>query len=171
VGPPTARPSAPALAPGVVLAIVSLPTPPSRVGRAPGTRSRRRSPRALAAPPRASPPPQAFRATAPHLSPGAKPTRPAPRAPSSRKHARTCSTGTQTGMLAGLPASATCVQGFDDSRYSAIHTTYRSWLRSSSLREPRHPPLRVVISSRRSHALRRANHRRPFGLSSQALAC
>lgn len=42
--------------------------------------------------------------------------------------------------------SATCVQRFDDSRNSAIHTTYRTLLRSSSMREPRHPPLRVVNS-------------------------
>jgi hypothetical protein len=37
-----------------------------------------------------------------------------------------------------------CVQRFDDSRNSAIHTTYRISLRSSSLREPRYPLLRVV---------------------------
>lgn len=35
--------------------------------------------------------------------------------------------------------SAMCVQSFDDSLNSAIHTTYRISLRSSSLREPRHP--------------------------------
>ena len=40
--------------------------------------------------------------------------------------------------------SARCVQEFDDSR-SAIHITYRILLRSSSLREPRHPLLKVVI--------------------------
>lgn len=39
---------------------------------------------------------------------------------------------------------AICVQRFDDSRNSAIHTTYRISLRSSSLREPRYPLLRVV---------------------------
>lgn len=38
-----------------------------------------------------------------------------------------------------------CVQRFDDSRNSAIHTTYRISLRSSSLREPRYPLLRVVL--------------------------
>ena len=42
-------------------------------------------------------------------------------------------------------ASAICVQRFDDSRNSAIHTTYRISLRSSSLREPRYPLLRVVL--------------------------
>ena len=36
-----------------------------------------------------------------------------------------------------------CVQRFDDSR-SAIHITYRISLRSSSLREPRDPLLKVV---------------------------
>ena len=41
-------------------------------------------------------------------------------------------------------SGAICVQRFDDSRNSAIHTTYRISLRSSSLREPRYPLLRVV---------------------------
>ena len=53
-------------------------------------------------------------------------------------------TDTQTGMLKGYPKSATCVQRFDDSLSSAIHTTYRSLLRSSSLQEPRYPLLTVV---------------------------
>jgi len=43
-------------------------------------------------------------------------------------------------------ASAICVQRFDDSRKSAIHTTYRSLLRSSSMHEPRDPPLKVVCN-------------------------
>jgi hypothetical protein len=34
---------------------------------------------------------------------------------------------------------AICVQKFDDSRNSAIHTTYRALLRSSSTWEPRNP--------------------------------
>ena len=46
----------------------------------------------------------------------------------------------------GGTKSAICVQRFDDSRNSAIHTTYRSWLRSSSMHEPRDPPLKVVSS-------------------------
>ena len=50
----------------------------------------------------------------------------------------------QTGMLSAEASSAICVQRFDDSRNSAIHTTYRISLRSSSLREPRYPLLRVV---------------------------
>ena len=37
-----------------------------------------------------------------------------------------------------------CVQRFDDSRNSAIHTTYRISLRSSSMREPRDPLLKVL---------------------------
>ena len=37
-----------------------------------------------------------------------------------------------------------CVQRFDDSLNSAIHITYRISLRSSSMREPRDPLLKVV---------------------------
>ena len=37
-----------------------------------------------------------------------------------------------------------CVQKFDDSLKSAIHTTYRISLRSSSMREPRDPLLIVL---------------------------
>ena len=50
----------------------------------------------------------------------------------------------QTGMLPGYPESAICVQRFDDSLNSAIHTTYRNWQRSSSRQEPRDSPLEVV---------------------------
>jgi hypothetical protein len=39
---------------------------------------------------------------------------------------------------------AMCVQRFDDSLNSAIHTTYRISLRSSSMREPRDPLLKVL---------------------------
>lgn len=42
------------------------------------------------------------------------------------------------------PESAMCVQSFNDSRGLAIRITYRISLRSSSLWEPRHPPLKVV---------------------------
>ena len=52
---------------------------------------------------------------------------------------------TQTGMLLGIPRSARCVQRFDDSLNSAIHITYRISLRSSSMREPRDPLLKVVF--------------------------
>ena len=48
-------------------------------------------------------------------------------------------------MLPGYPESTICVQRFDDSLNSAIHTTYRNWLRSSSMHEPRDPPLEVVM--------------------------
>ena len=48
-------------------------------------------------------------------------------------------------MLLGLPNSAICVQRFDDSLNSAIRITYRISLRSSSMREPRYPLLRVVL--------------------------
>ena|SRR5256885_10442232 len=50
---------------------------------------------------------------------------------------------TQTGMLQGIPRSARCVQRFDDSLNSAIHITYRISLRSSSMREPRDPLLKL----------------------------
>jgi hypothetical protein len=53
---------------------------------------------------------------------------------------------TQAGMLLGIPKSASCVQRLDDSLVSAIHITYRSLLRSSSMHEPRDPPLKVVFS-------------------------
>ena len=50
----------------------------------------------------------------------------------------------QTDVLLGMPKSAICVQRFDDSLNSAIHITYRSLLRSSSMHEPRDPPLKVM---------------------------
>ena len=43
------------------------------------------------------------------------------------------------------PKGARCVQRFDDSLNSAIHITYRISLRSSSMREPRDPLLKVVF--------------------------
>ena len=54
------------------------------------------------------------------------------------------------------PESAICVQSFDDSLNSAIRTTYRISLRSSSLREPRYPSVGVVCfwlvqAERRAH--------------------
>ena len=51
----------------------------------------------------------------------------------------------RTGMPNGIPRGAMCVQRFDDSLKSAIHTTYRISLRSSSMPEPRDPLLKVVI--------------------------
>jgi hypothetical protein len=50
----------------------------------------------------------------------------------------------RTGMPPGIPEGAMCVQRFDDSLNSAIHTTYRISLRSSSMREPRDPLLKVL---------------------------
>ena len=44
------------------------------------------------------------------------------------------------------PGSARCVQSFDDSLDSAIRITYRISLRSSSMWEPRHPSLKVVLN-------------------------
>ena len=46
---------------------------------------------------------------------------------------------------AAYPHSAICVQRFDDSLNSAIRITYRISLRSSSMREPRDPLLKVVF--------------------------
>ena len=48
-------------------------------------------------------------------------------------------------MPPGKPEGASCVQEFDDSLNSAIRITYRISLRSSSIREPRYPLLRVVL--------------------------
>src|SRR6202035_215717 len=48
-------------------------------------------------------------------------------------------------MPLGIPRGARCVQRFNDSRNSAIHITYRISLRSSSMREPRDPLLKVVF--------------------------
>ena len=53
----------------------------------------------------------------------------------------------RTGMPFGMPKGAMCVQRFDDSLNSAIHTTYRISLRSSSMPEPRDPLLKVLISN------------------------
>ena len=51
----------------------------------------------------------------------------------------------EADMLPGIPESAGCVQGSIDSRNSAIHSAYRISLRPSSLFEPRHPSLKVVM--------------------------
>ena len=51
----------------------------------------------------------------------------------------------RTGMPPGIPGGAMCVQRLDDSLNSAIHITYRSSLRSSSMPEPRDPLLKVLI--------------------------
>jgi hypothetical protein len=50
----------------------------------------------------------------------------------------------EADVVSAEASTAICVQRFDDSRNSAIHTTYRISLRSSSLREPRYPLFRVI---------------------------
>ena len=64
-----------------------------------------------------------------------------------RKSSKRTSEGwIQTLRQAYYPkGSAMCVQGFDDSRKSAIHITYRISLRPSSLRLPRHPWFAIVL--------------------------
>ena len=62
------------------------------------------------------------------------------------------SSGAQADMPSAETSGAICVQTFDDSRNSAIHTTYRISLRSSSLREPRYPLLRVVFCLSKNRA-------------------
>ena len=54
-------------------------------------------------------------------------------------------TDSEPDMPSAGALGAICVQRFDGSRNSAIHTTYRSSLRSSSIQEPRYPLLRVVF--------------------------
>ena len=65
-------------------------------------------------------------------------------------HTREVRVGEQTLQQAcsqEYPGSARCVQSFDDSLDSAIRITYRISLRSSSMWEPRHPSLKVVLNS------------------------
>ena len=71
-----------------------------------------------------------------------------PRSAQQQSAVRSGGNGTQPEMLLGCPRSARCVQRFDDSLNPAIRTTYRISLRSSSLREPRHSLLGVVLVSR-----------------------
>eukprot|EP00850_Spirogloea_muscicola_P023909 SM000405S15258 [mRNA] locus=s405:20290:20552:- [translate_table: standard] len=72
----------------------------------------------------------------------------------------------QAGMPSAEASGAICVQRFDDSRNSAIHTTYRISLRSSSLREPRYPLLRVVLGF---HAVGPLGER--LAIASSGLVC
>ena len=69
---------------------------------------------------------------------------------SQRKGRRGCADA-EADMPLAEAAGARCVQNFDGS-HTAIHTTYRISLRSSSIREPRYPLLRVVLvrSARRA---------------------
>ena len=62
----------------------------------------------------------------------------------------------EADVVSAEASTAICVQRFDDSRNSAIHTTYRISLRSSSLREPRYPLLRVVSVKARGRACKRS---------------
>ena len=66
------------------------------------------------------------------------------RSVSPRRERREGSTDAEAGMPSAEASGAICVQRLDDSRNSAIHIKYRISLRSSSLREPRYPLLRVV---------------------------
>ena len=59
--------------------------------------------------------------------------------------ARALTGDARTGMPPRVPGGAMCVQRFDDSLNSAIHITYRISLRSSSMREPRDPLLKVFF--------------------------
>ena len=56
-----------------------------------------------------------------------------------------CGGDEQTLQQTYFRRSASCVQSFDDSRF-ACRMTYRISLRSSSLWEPRHPLLKVMIT-------------------------
>ena len=51
-----------------------------------------------------------------------------------------------------------CVQNFDDSRGPAIRITYRISLRSSSLWDPRHPLLKVVMYWTAGRVPKDSNH-------------
>ena len=61
------------------------------------------------------------------------------------KHTWFCGGDKQTLQQTYFRRSASCVQSFDDSLDIAIRITYRISLRSSSLWEPRHPLLKVLI--------------------------
>lgn len=65
-------------------------------------------------------------------------------------------------MPLGIPRGARCVQRFDDSRNSAIHITYRISLRSSSMREPRDPLLKVVFMITLLQIIHKMHPRAPF---------
>lgn len=60
-----------------------------------------------------------------------------------------------------MASGATCVQKLDGSRDSAIHTTYRISLRSSSMREPRYPLPRVIPSLFRATGARHSRGPKP----------
>ena len=62
---------------------------------------------------------------------------------------RTCGDEQTLQQTYSPKGSARCVQNFDDSLDFAIRMTYRISLRSSSLWEPRHPLLKVLVSFHR----------------------
>ena len=77
-----------------------------------------------------------------HLgSRGCTPSRPPSQLPQG-----VCGGDEQTLQQTYFRRSASCVQSFDDSLDIACRMTYRISLRSSSLWEPRHPLLKVLIS-------------------------
>ena len=61
-----------------------------------------------------------------------------------RSYSEWCPQILRQACLQENPEGAMCVQNLNDSRGLAIRITYRISLRSSSLWEPRHPPLKVV---------------------------
>ena len=66
----------------------------------------------------------------------------------------------EADVVSAEASTAICVQRFDDSRNSAIHTTYRISLRSSSLREPRYPLFRVISIQSAGRACREGSGQR-----------
>ena len=69
----------------------------------------------------------------------------------------------RTGMPFGIPKGAMCVQRLDDSRNSAIHISFRISLRSSSMREPRDPLLKVLVIIRFTRTTLMTEFGRAFG--------
>ena len=86
-------------------------------------------------------------AAGPFPGPSARPAR--GRRPNTNPGLEAYTDDARPGMLPGLPGSAMCVQRLDGSLNSAIHTTYRILLRSSSMPEPRDPLLKVFMPFRR----------------------
>ena len=76
---------------------------------------------------------------------GCGPAHTGARDPTPGSHGPETGDDARTGVPPGMPGGAMCVQRFDDSLSSAIHTTYRSWPRSSSTPEPRDPLLKVLF--------------------------
>ena len=97
----------------------------------------------------------------PHLQ---EPCRPRHQVPHKARADWMSSTKIESTLRQACPGSnpgAMCVQKFDDSRNSAIHTTYRALLRSSSMWEPRNPLYSVLRRFR--HGQHRPMPRQQFG--------